>query len=216
MSILVAKKEDGVSFYDAMKKALSNNKRAQFVDLKTAEEYSSMNYLLLIDDGLAGIAITQTNEIVSIFKDQVNPLKNAIDILLPLAVINGGTHMNCYGDFLAKQYMKNGFVPIARCKFDRACAVPTWDYERDGEPDIYFLVRFTSNLDALVKECSNFDSSYFDYLKSSLPYMDYESGLEYAEKMVDKISFHNNLSYYGVIQSVALGTLDNVSEVNTL
>ena len=134
---------------------------------------------------------------------------SSLNLLIPVAVMNGGVRMNCYGDYLAKRYMSHGFVPVARCKFDDSQAMEGWNYELNGRPDIYFLVRFTSNIDTLVKECASFDDSYFEFIKDSLPYMDYEEAKEYAKEKIHTISELDNPSFKQVIDSIVIESASN-------
>lgn len=198
--ISIARKVNGFEFYKAMNIAMKSNERSEFVNLYFPEEYEKMETLLLIDDGIAGVAVTCDKNIVSIYKNTTKKdLNGAIDLLLPLAIMHGGNHMDCYGEWLALKYMQNGFVPIARCKFDDDYASKYWNYERDGRPDIYFLVRFTNNLESIVKGKAEFDDTYFELIKNSLPYMTYEEGLNYQTTMINDISCVNNQSYKTLI-----------------
>ena len=93
-------------------------------------------------------------------------------------------------------------VSITICKFNDDYAPRDWNYELNGRPDLYFLVRFTNNIDALVRESALFNDSYFDYIKDSLPYMNYEDAINYAIEKTRTISKSDNLSYKHVIESI--------------
>ena len=62
-----------------------------------------------------------------------------IDTLIPMALENGGTKLDCYGDTLANLYAKYGFIPVARVEFNEAYANPGWTPDK-GTPDIYFMM----------------------------------------------------------------------------
>ena len=52
---------------------------------------------------------------------------------------NGATHLEAYATFLEPAYMKEGFVPVARLKFDENLAPEGWDAENSplkGRPDL--------------------------------------------------------------------------------
>lgn len=208
MKMLVVKNVNGFVFHEAIDTAMKNDKRGKFVAIHKEEEYADMKVTILLDDGTAGIAVTKDNDVVSLFKNKkADPEKAiaALDLLIPIAVINGGIRMDCYGEHLAKKYMSHGFIPVARCKFDDNTASPDWDYEANGRPDLYFLVRFTSDIDALVRESAVFNDSYFDFIKDSLPYMEYDEAVRYEIEKTKTISMRPNQSYKQVIESVMSG-----------
>lgn len=194
MSILVVNKVDGFQFYESMNKAMKTNKHSGYVDIYHPEDYDKIKTFLLINDGIAGLAITNEGNIISIFKDtNRKEFDHAMDSLMPLAIMYGGTHMNCYGDWLAKNYMKHGFIPIARCKFDETYASKYWDYEKYGRPDIYFHIESTNDLDTLVKNTSQFSDNDFYSRKELLPYMSYEEGIKYTSLLLkNKTLVRNN------------------------
>ena len=206
MKIIKVRNVDSNDFYNTFKEVKTNNNRSDFVDLLSKEEYEKMKTLVLFDDNLAGFAIENNGNIVSIFKDtNRTDFENALDSLMPIAVIHGGTRMDCYGEWLAKKYMKHGFVPVAKVMFNEEYASKSWNYERDGKPDIYFLIRFTNNIDNLIKECAHFDEEWFDYINSYLPYMEYDEAANYSQELINSISNTDNPSYKMVIDGIVAG-----------
>lgn len=194
MSIYVVNKVDGSLFYESMNKAMRTNKHSEYADIYNPEDYDKIKTFLLINDGIAGLAITNEGNIISIFKDTSRKdFRNALNSLMPLAIMYGGTHMNCYGDWLAKNYMRYGFIPIARCKFDDTRASSCWNYEKYGRPDIYFLMETTNDLDTLVKRSFQFSDDDFYKRKELLPYMSYEDGIKYTSlKLQSKTLVRDN------------------------
>ena len=95
MKIIKVRNVDSNDFYNTFKEVKTNNNRSDFVDLLSEEEYEKMKTLVLFDDNLAGFAIENNGNIVSIFKDtNRTDFENALDSLMPIAVIHGGTHMD--------------------------------------------------------------------------------------------------------------------------
>ena len=139
-------------FYKAMVNAMKVNKRSNFVYVYDMNEYENMRKLILIDDGSAGVAVKYNGDIISVFKNtDVKNLKNVADLLLPLAIINGGYKLDCFGEFLEEKYMNSGFIPVAKVEFSVENAPISWNYERDGKPNIYFCTLFTNAIDKLAK-----------------------------------------------------------------
>lgn len=126
-------------FYEAIGKAKAVNKHGAFVTQRTIEEYGKMSHLFLTVDGTAGIAITQDNNIVSIFNG--GEKHGVLRTLLPLAIENGGRKLDNYGsEKLSGMYELYGFNPISKVKFSSLFAPDDWNYERDGTPDIVFWI----------------------------------------------------------------------------
>ena len=71
--------------------------------------------------------------------------------------------------------------------------------------NIYFLVRFTNNIDNLIKECAHFDEEWFDYINSYLPYMEYDEAANYSQELINSISNTDNPSYKMVIDGIVAG-----------
>ena len=69
--------------------------------------------------------------------------------MIPIAIANGGTKLDCYGAGLVRLYAQYGFVPVAKVKFNPEYANPGWNASR-GPPDIYFMMHNGDNADAVV------------------------------------------------------------------
>lgn len=121
-------------FYEAIGKAKQANKYGTFVTQHTVDEYRKMRLFITLD-GKAGIAITEDNNIVSIFNG--GEKRGALKTLLPVAIKNGGKKLDNYNSSkLSAMYEFYGFIPVSRVKFNPQFAPDDWNYERDGEPDI--------------------------------------------------------------------------------
>lgn len=126
-------------FFDAIGEAKKNNEHGAFVTQHSIEEYSKMRCLFLTLDGKAGIAITEDNNIVSIFNG--GEKRGVLKTLLPVAIENGGRKLDNYGSHkLSAMYELYGFNPVSKVKFNSKFAPDDWNYERDGEPDVIFWI----------------------------------------------------------------------------
>lgn len=126
-------------FYDAIGKAKIVNEHGAFVTQHTIEEYKQMKYLFLTSDGTAGIAVTQDNNIVSVFNGGVK--RGVLKTLLPVAIKMGGRKLDNYNsEGLSAMYELYGFNPVSKTKFNANFAPDDWNFERDGEPDIVFWI----------------------------------------------------------------------------
>lgn len=126
-------------FYNAIGEAKMTNEHGAFVTQHSIEEYAQMRKLFLTLDGKAGIAITNDNNIVSIFNG--GEKRGVLKTLLPLAIENGGRKLDNYGSpKLSAMYELYGFNPVSKVKFNSLFAPTDWNYERDGEPDVVFWI----------------------------------------------------------------------------
>jgi len=126
-------------FYDAIGKAKAVHDYGAFVTQHTVEEYKHMKYLFLTLDGMAGIAVTQDNNIVSVFNGGIK--KGVLKTLLPVAIKMGGRKLDNYNsEGLSAMYELYGFNPVIKTKFNANFAPDDWNFERDGEPDIVFWI----------------------------------------------------------------------------
>lgn len=78
----------GGHFHGAITRAMLNDDRACFLSTYSSEQYESMNHRLLMGE-LAGFAI-DGHDIVSVFNSKQNPIRGALDTMMPSAVALGG------------------------------------------------------------------------------------------------------------------------------
>lgn len=97
--------------------------------------------LFLNEDGTAGFAIKDDGDIVSVFKSSKNKQPKVVYSILMQAIENGGTKLDCYGDFLLGTYMQMGFVPEGKVAYNTEYESAEWTARKDilGEPDVYAL-----------------------------------------------------------------------------
>lgn len=125
-------------FYEAIGHAKENNPHGAFVTQHDIEEYKTMR-LFITTDGKAGIAITEDNNIVSVFNG--GEKRGVLKTLLPVAIQQGGRKLDNYNSpKLSGLYELYGFNPVSKVKFNSMFAPDDWNYERDGEPDVVFWI----------------------------------------------------------------------------
>ncbi len=104
--------------------------------------------------------------------------------MIPIAIANGGTKLDCYGAGLVRLYAQYGFVPVAKVKFNPEYANPVWDASK-GTPDIYFMMHNGDNADAVVAK----EGTYRIPTKAeldALPTMDYDEAYSYRDSLIQE------------------------------
>lgn len=135
-------------FYKAIGEAKSKNEHGAFVTQHSVDEYRNMRLFITLD-GAAGIAITEDNNIVSIFNG--GQKRGLLKTLLPVAIENGGRKLDNYNSpKLSSLYELYGFNPVSKVKFNSKFAPDDWNYERDGEPDVVFWIHNGDNAEDVV------------------------------------------------------------------
>ncbi|CAF24466.1 hypothetical protein [Candidatus Protochlamydia amoebophila] len=130
---------DPVVFHDAITKANAG----PTVYIYSVEEYAEMTMFLSTDKSF-GVAVKLNGDIVSVFKDAKKAPRGVVDILIPKALENKGTHLDCFNMPtipLPLMYAKHGLVPVAKVKFneDEAVKPEGWDVDKYGKPDVIFM-----------------------------------------------------------------------------
>ena len=65
---------------------------------------------------------------------------------------SGGNHLDCYDGYLPRLYGSIGFKPICKIKFNDEYAPDNWDFERDGRPDVVFIVHPNEPLQEIMRK----------------------------------------------------------------
>lgn len=169
-------------FYFAIGKAKRINEHGAFVTQHSVEEYQQMKYLFLTLDGTAGIAVTQDNNIVSVFNGGVR--RGVLKTLLPVAIKVGGRKLDNYNsEGLSAMYELYGFNPVSKTKFNANFAPDDWNFERDGEPDIVFWIH---NGDAAEDVVINFGRYQVPW-NSVQVFETYDDAEAYRDKLIEQI-----------------------------
>ncbi|NGX61917.1 MAG: hypothetical protein K940chlam9_01408 [Chlamydiae bacterium] len=111
-----------------------------FVDAYPAKEYDENEKKYLLENGLAGFVVKNNGDIASVFKHAKCGIPGLTSKMIPMAVDLGGNHLDCYNTVLPKIYSEFGFVPVAKVEFNTDYAPDDWNYARDDQPDIIFMI----------------------------------------------------------------------------
>ncbi|WP_039358776.1 hypothetical protein [Candidatus Protochlamydia amoebophila] len=121
--------------------AITNAKAGKTVYIYPIEDYEKMRMFLSPSNSF-GVAVKPDGDIVSVFKSTVLEVpKGVTDILIPKALKNGGTRLDCFNMPnlpLPLMYAKHGLVPVAKVAFDPKEKPEGWE-EKDGTPDVIFM-----------------------------------------------------------------------------
>lgn len=168
-------------FYEAIGRARKTNPHGAFVTQHTVEEYKDMRLFTTLD-GTAGIAITNDNNIVSIFNG--GEKKGVLKTLLPLAIKNGGRKLDNYNSpKLSSLYELYGFNPVSKVEFNSKFAPDDWNYQRDGEPDIVFWIHNGDSAEDVVINFGRYVVPW-DWVTA---FDTYEEAANYRDKLIEQI-----------------------------
>lgn len=175
ISISDIKKVDSSTFFNALKRAKRKNPHGAYVTLHATEDYDKCKGMFLLKDESAGIAVEQDGNIISVFSDQTH--RGVLKSLIAVAVQEGGIKLDCFGsEKLRALYLLRGFIPVSRTKFVRKFAPEDWNYEQDGEPDIFFWMYIGDNESARIE-------GVFD--RKSVPeFSSYREASRYRDKLI--------------------------------
>lgn len=127
--------------------------------------------LFLAQDKLAGVAVTDYGDLVSVFKHpestaDIRPiLAEASQHALTLDAfdVNG---------FLPNLYAQFGFRPVARVAFNREFAPPGWRYDLAGEPDVVLMVKDPKGISGAPAVSKDYST-----VKTQVPSVDYDTAV---------------------------------------
>ncbi len=156
-----------------------------FVHAYPVKEYALPKKFVTEDDS-AGMIVKKNGDIASVFKHPTNcKIRGVLTDLIPRAIKAGGNHLDCFNGSLPGMYSACGFIPVAKVKFDPQYAPEHWNKERDGEPDIIFMVYDEKVAGAhSIEEVGKRDTR-IDTMITQLSYSNsYEAGAEKQLKSV--------------------------------
>lgn len=127
---------------DEINKEVFNTKDSKwfgaYVHTHEPKEYAEVDQLHLLEGSEGGFAI-KSGDIISVFKHP-KVKRSLLGELIPKAIQMGGTHLDCFNGILPTLYSKFKFMPVSKVKFNREFAPEDWNYARDEEPDIIFMI----------------------------------------------------------------------------
>ncbi len=153
---------------------------------KSAQELAESGAkLITTQNWAAGLAVAKDGDIEAVYSNKAaGAPKGVTKSLIPIAIANGGTKLDCYGDGLVTLYSQYGFVPVAKVKFNPEYANLGWDASK-GTPDIYFMMHNGDNADAVVAK----EGTYRIPTKAeldALPTMDYDEAYSYRDSLIQE------------------------------
>lgn len=121
-------------FRDRIAALREHNGHAGAVDVHTPEEYENCR-MFLTEDGEAGFAIAEGDELASVFSYEGKHAGNAV---VAKAVELGARRLDCYDIeyMLPGLYGRHGFKPIAYVDWNDDYAPDGWDYGTLGRPRV--------------------------------------------------------------------------------
>lgn len=121
-------------FRDRIAALREHNGHAGAVDVHTPEEYENCR-MFLTEDGEAGFAIAEGDELASVFSYEGKHAGNAV---VAKAVELGARRLDCYDIeyMLPGLYGRHGFKPIAYVDWNDDYAPDGWDYSTLGRPRV--------------------------------------------------------------------------------
>lgn len=200
---------EAIEFYNAIVKAKNDGKEedkknntfgtaeskwfGSCVHTYEVKEYNEMK-LFLSEDKMYGVAVKDSGDIVSVFKHpKCSPTTKATDITIPKALELGGNHLDCFNINLGLPfiYSKHKFMPVAKIQFNKEFAPEDWNYARDKEPDIIFMIHKTNAVfsDAPLARKKE--------LEENINSLKFSSSYEEAEK---EVTLHLTAHYKDIAQ----------------
>ena len=158
-----------------------------------AEEYEHMR-LFLTPDGMAGVALKEDGDMVSVFTHADQRKKgegNAARSLIALAINEGAVKGDCYGQKLVVLYGQFGFRAVAKDRFNPEFASEAMQSGEamqenfpleDGRPDVVYLV-YEGDRSRVLDE---YDPEYAPEYQTELEYTDYDACLERQNEAIEK------------------------------
>ena len=98
--------------------------------------------LFMTEDGMAGGYVKKDGYMGGLFKNPMSKLKNVSKVLQQARLKVGGKFFDAFGTHLEDMYIKNGFKPVARLKFNEEYAPKGWDDAESvlkNKPDVVFF-----------------------------------------------------------------------------
>ena len=172
-------------FDESIKAAKEANKNGACVDVHTMKELRQYK-TFLSKDGMAGVAVKPDGDITAVFKNSNSNAKGAVNDLIITARANGGTKMDCYGQFLVNAYEQCGYVPVARVPFNADYVSDPYLLEKKF--DVFVMMKNKDSIETVIKK--NAEKSYklsnAEDLAKLKTINDYNEALAYRDDLLSK------------------------------
>jgi len=196
-------------FHSALAAAIEANPNGAMVDLHSVEDYANMR-TFMTPDGMAGVAVEPSGNIVSVFRNPNSGQRGAASTLIPAALENGGNRLDNYDGELSLIYEQFGFIPVARVAFDPTYTPDGW--ERITSPNKTPDIVFWAHNGEAATEVVHRQGSYATNDMSQVPMFDsYDEAMAYRDQMLAE---RQPLSHAEGGDSVGATRVGNTDSVN--
>ena len=153
---------------------------------KTVEALENCRTFLSADGGV-GFALAPNGDIEAVFRNRNrHPQGRAMRSVIPQAIANGGTKLDCYGPRLARVYADAaGMVPVCRVSFDPEFANPGWTPDK-GQPDVVFMMATDTDADTIIQKQGTYHIPTDEEI-AALPLFTGETGYDDAAAYRDRL-----------------------------
>ena len=153
---------------------------------KSVEELENCRTFLSADGGV-GFALAPNGDIEAVFRNRNrHPQGRAMRSVIPQAIANGGTKLDCYGPRLAQVYADAaGMVPVCRVSFDPGFANPGWTPDK-GQPDVVFMMATDTDADTIIQNQGTYHIPTDEEI-AELPLFTGETGYDDAAAYRDRL-----------------------------
>lgn len=172
-------------FDEAIQAAKAANKNGACVDTHPMKELRTYK-TFLARDGMAGVAVKPDGDITAVFKNSNSKAKGAVNDLIITARANGGTKMDCYGQFLVNAYERCGYVPVARVPFNADYVDDSYLLEKKF--DVFVMMKNSDDIETVIKKnaAKSYKLSSAEDLDKIKTIKDYDEALAYRDKLLSK------------------------------
>lgn len=172
-------------FDEAIQAAKAANKNGACVDTHPMKELRTYK-TFLSKDGMAGVAVKPDGDITAVFKNSNSKVKGAVNDLIITARANGGTKMDCYGQFLVNAYERCGYVPVARVPFNADYVDDPYLLEKKF--DVFVMMKNSDSIEKVIEKnaAKSYKLSSAEYLDKIKTIKDYDEALAYRDKLLSK------------------------------
>lgn len=162
----------------------ANAQNGWAVTPKSAQEIAENGVRVYMNDSEStGYGIAPDGDIEAVFANKSKGApRHALASVMPQAIANGGTKLDCYGLGLVRLYSRYGFVPVARVQFNAEYANEGWAPDK-GAPDIYFMMATDLDPDSVAQNFGNYPVLTQAQL-DALPVMDYDEAYAYRDELL--------------------------------
>lgn len=162
----------------------ANAQNGWAVTPKSTQEIAENGVRVYMNDSAsAGYGIAPDGDIEAVFANKSKGApRHALASMMPQAIANGGTKLDCYGEGLVRIYSRYGFTPVARVQFNAEYANEGWAPDK-GAPDIYFMMATDLDPDSVAQNFGNYPVLTQAQL-DALPVMDYDKAYTYRDELL--------------------------------